>query len=508
MKPNNRIPRRGLGIKWKLFAYLTAFTVIILAVLWLLQVVFLGDIYRFVKTNEIRDAAKELSGSVDALITLEGIAEEISQDNDVCILVFRMENSHRATRVVSCDTEQNCVIHNITESAVFSLYDAAKRHDGEYLQHYRFDRDTGRYVAISAGESDGDLESMIYSRIVVNKSGETIFFLLNSVVSPVTATVKTLNSLLLIVSLLMIGLSLLLAFLLSRRITKPMTDISRQAHRLAEGNYDVTFPAGSYREIRELSETLHYAADELSKVDRLRRELIANTSHDLRTPLTMITGYAEVMRDLPGENTAENAQIIIDESKRLTSLVNDMLDISKLENGTAPKLSLECFDLTAAVEESLHRYDQFRRRDGYQIRFEAQEHLTVCSDRSKLLRAFCNLVNNAITYTGEDKLVTIRQERYLDPATNLPWVRLSVIDTGDGIPEEQLSMIWDRYYKIPFSHKRSAEGSGLGLSIVNKLMTLLGGRCGVVSALRQGSMFWIEIPLPSGEELSEKGAVS
>lgn len=493
MRAIKKTSRFSVGIKWKLFAYLGAFVTIILVMLWLLQIVFLSDIYRAIKTSEIRDAADELSQSIDALVTLESVAEDISQKNDVCILVFRMESETRATRILSADTQKSCVIHNIDRSAIFTLYDAAKRNGGEHLQHYRFDPQTLRYIAIEAGNADGDPESLICTRIIETTDGERFLFLLNSIVSPVDATVKTLYYLLTAISLIMIVLAILLALILSRKITKPIVDISRSAHELAKGNYHTTFEGGSFREIRELSDTMNYAANELSKVDGMRRELIANTSHDLRTPLTMITGYAEIMRDLPGENTPENAQIIIDESRRLTSLVNDMLDISKLENGTV-SVSTETFNLTETVREGMKRYQSLCERDGYRILFEADRTVCITTDRSKLLQALYNLVNNALTYTGTDKSVIIRQQCYKEKDSERAWVRLSVTDSGDGIPEEKLPLIWDRYYKIDAAHKRSAQGSGLGLSIVNKLMTLLNGRCGVQSTLGFGSTFWIEIP--------------
>ena len=250
---------------------------------------------------------------------------------------------------------------------------------------------------------------------------------------------------------------------------------------------------GNYAEINELSKTLDYAASELSKTERLRSELIANTSHDLRTPLTMITGYAEIMRDIPDENTPENAQIIIDESKRLSSLVNDMLDISKLESGTS-KTVIEPFCLTDTIAEELNRYQQFCKHEGYTIIFEANEPINVNTDKSKLIQALFNLVNNALTYTGEDKRVIVRQEAYIEEESDIRYVRLSVIDTGNGIPQDKLDLIWDRYYKIDTTHKRAALGSGLGLSIVRKIMAHLNGRCGVLSSNGNGSIFWIEIP--------------
>ena len=501
MKPNDplkrssrkRNPRRPrIGIKGKLFIYLTVFVGIVLLILWLCQVVLLDDIYRFIKTAEIRNTASELADIVDDTDKLTRTAETIAERNDVCILALQMIDSDSAVKLISADVLRSCAIHNLTERSLFTLYDSAVKNDGEHLQHYRYDPQTKRYVAIEAGEGHSDPESIIYAFIVTDGSGNDVLFLLNSVVSPVDATVKTLFYLLLAVSIFMLATAILLAFFIARTISRPIVRISCSAKALADGDYQAVFEGGSFREMSELADTLTYASTELSKVDSLRRELIANTSHDLRTPLTMIAGYAEIMRDLPGENTPENAQIIIDESRRLTSLVNDMLDISKLESGNQT-VTPEAFSLTATLREAMDRYHQFRIRDGYHIEFLSSEEIDVVTDRSKLLQAFFNLVNNAITYTGPDKRVTVMQDTYRDEQGQ-HWVRVAVSDTGEGIPEDKLALIWDRYYKVDAAHKRAAQGTGLGLSIVNKIMILLGGRCGVASTVGVGSTFWIELP--------------
>ena len=153
----------------------------------------------------------------------------------------------------------------------------------------------------------------------------------------------------------------------------------------------------------------------------------------------------------------------------------------------------EEFNLTETLEAGMERYNQFRTRDGYHIDFISPESVTVYTDKSKFLQAFYNIVNNAITYTGADKRVVVRQDVYA-AQDGKKWVRVSVTDTGEGIPEDKLALIWDRYYKIDSAHKRAAQGTGLGLSIVNRIMTLLGGKCGVESRVGVGSTFFIEIP--------------
>ena len=218
-------------------------------------------------------------------------------------------------------------------------------------------------------------------------------------------------------------------------------------------------------------------------MEGLRKELLANVSHDLRTPLTMIQGYAEVMRDLPGENTPENVQIIIEETERLTSLVNDLLDLSRLESG-AITLERTRFDLTQSIRAILRRYDKLA---SYSFPFEAEEDVFVTADELKISQVVYNLVNNAITYAGEDKTVTLRQ------TVENGKVRISVSDTGEGIPQDKLKDIWERYYKVDKEHKRAQVGTGLGLSIVKNILELHGGAYGVESEEGKGSTFWFEL---------------
>ena len=146
--------------------------------------------------------------------------------------------------------------------------------------------------------------------------------MLNSELTPLRATVQTLRMQFVWISVIFVGLALLMAMVFARSIVSPIVRMNQSAKQLAKGNYDVQFEGEGYRETRELAETLNYASKELSQNDRLQKELIANVSHDLRTPLTMIKGYGEIMRDIPGENTPENMQTIIDETERLSELVN------------------------------------------------------------------------------------------------------------------------------------------------------------------------------------------
>ena len=239
----------------------------------------------------------------------------------------------------------------------------------------------------------------------------------------------------------------------------------------------------------ELAEALTYAEHELSRTDEMQRDLIANVSHDMRTPLTMMKAYAEMIRDLSGNNPekrAKHLQVIIEETDRLSLLVNDMLDLSKLESGTK-KLEFTTFDISQRLTEIANRYQGISEQMGYHLHFTPDAPRMVCCDAGAIERVICNLINNAINYTSkEDKQVFLRQ-------VNQPnCVRIEVRDTGDGIEEDKIKLIFDKYYRSE-NHKREVVGTGLGLSIVKAILKLHNYDYGVNSKLGEGSTFWFAI---------------
>ena len=310
--------------------------------------------------------------------------------------------------------------------------------------------------------------------------------IVTSSITPLSNTVEIIKDQMVIVSVVFVLLAIFFSILASRRIARPISKTNDSAKELAKKNYDVEFNAKGYLEVEELNDTLNYAKTELAATEKLQRELIANISHDLRTPLTMITGYGEVMRDLPGENTPENIQIIIDEATRLSSLVNDLLDLSKLQSGAVqPQKSRFC--ITDSINEIFERYSKLKEQDGYNIIFESDENVYVYADELKISQVLYNLINNAINHSGDDKTVIVTQ-KVVDKK-----VLIEVTDHGEGIPADKLQYIWDRYYKVDKEHKRGVIGTGLGLSIVKGILDSHNARYGVRSTLGVGSTFWFEL---------------
>ena len=254
------------------------------------------------------------------------------------------------------------------------------------------------------GRHDRRPETITKVHEYILDDGNKISLTFYAMITPVDSTVSTLQMQLFIITGIMVFLATMLAIIISKRISNPIEQINQSAKALAMGNYETEFHGKGYLEIKELSDTLNTAATELSKVERLRRELIANISHDLRTPLTFIYSYAEMMHDFPEEVTPEQCQIIMDETKRLTSLVNDMLDISLLEAGVS-KLNKTNYNLTESLRKTINRMNTLVKSQGYKLDFKYKEDICIYADEVKVTQALYNLLLNAITHSGDDNFL-------------------------------------------------------------------------------------------------------
>lgn len=463
---------RSLGVRGQVLIGFGIFALVIVALLWVFQITLLNPFYRSIKIAEVKSVAQQLGSNLES-DTLDELAGNLTATTATSILISdELGNQYVGYKLYPQQTSR---LENLSRSDLRSIFEQVNLQGGTQMETY-----TSPFAT-----RNGYSETILYACTVHTARGNHRLILLESELTPVNSTVETLKVQLVCLTFVMLALGIVLAFVIAGKISRPISSINESAKELGRGNYQIRFEESGAKEVSELGHTLNYAAGELSKVDGLRRELLANVSHDLRTPLTMIKGYSEVMRDLPGENTPENVQIIIDEATRLTDLVNDLLDLSKLEAGAAP---LECapFNLTAEIRTILTRYDKLA---DYRFPFAFVQDVEVVADRLKISQVVYNLVNNAITYAGEDKTIRLSQ------TVSGGRVRISVTDTGEGIPAEKLRDIWERYYKVDKEHKRAQVGTGLGLSIVRNVLELHGGTYGVESQLGRGSTFWFELTL-------------
>ncbi|MBQ4091283.1 MAG: HAMP domain-containing histidine kinase [Clostridia bacterium] len=465
-------PKRASGISWRLFGTLVLFVLVSLLVIWLFQIVLLNDFYEQSKMDEFAENNEIIFTHVGNEEKMRDAAYTCSIKTNSCIRLFMLEENE-IREIAASDVTAECMLRHLDTNSIYKFSTQARRRGGSFTK------------SITKTVGGDTLVNSIYVAVTKDAAGREYVLVMESELVPLNATVKTLQKQFGWIMCILIMGALIVALAISKIICVPLQKMSRSARRLAKGDYSAEFDGGGYKEAAELAEALNYAAEELAKTDTLQKELVANISHDLRTPLTMIKGYGEVIRDIPGENTPENVQVIIDETERLTELVNDMLDLSKIRAGTR-KPELETLNLTETVSSVLKRYEKFTEKGGYEISFESEGDVFINADKTMILQVVYNLVNNALNYTGENKKVSIVQSVWDNK------VRISVIDTGEGIAEQDIPYIWDRYYKVDKVHKRAKIGTGLGLSIVKGILESHGVLYGVESRIGEGSNFWFE----------------
>ncbi len=461
--------------------------ILLFVFLWIFDLLFLDTVYESIKLRNLKECTELIKDNI-ANEDLEILIKHIAYHDSACVLVCDGEGNELYTQAVRTD----CTIHNISAENRIAYFDKVKENDGLYkeeitVENFNDNYNQGDFEGDVPSEAAGGVKSVVFAT-VTEVNGSEVLILAEGVVTPQESTRVTWIAMLGIITGMLLILAALLAAAIARYVARPIATLTDAAKEISKGNADITISGDGYREINELKEGLQYAANEVAEVEHYRRELIANVSHDLRTPLTLIKGYAEMMRDIPDEAKPENLQVVIDEASRLTNLVNEMLDLSKLQE-SGGGLKLKRFDVVGMLDELVTRHGKLIEHLGYKLEYEHEESAVVYADETKLMQVVYNLINNAINYCGDDKTVTVREY------TRHGNVRIEVTDRGEGIDVNILPHIWDRYYKSEKSHRRATVGTGLGLSIVKTVMDKHpGGVYGVVTSVGEGSTFYVELP--------------
>ena len=450
------------------------FTILILALLWIFQVFFLQNYYQSAKKRDMTLAAARLSAMAES-DGFESLVQETAFKNAMNIkIVDEMGNQ----------------LYNVNNMGSFSLLaqDNYGMKQFELIGKYESSGQATYSEAMS--NSDFKLQELVLvTGISPADDGSSRYIIIEASVEPLDSTTKIIREQLIYISIILFELAFIVTIIISRRLSKPITELTETAKQFGAGDYDISFTASGYAEVEELSGVLEDAKDEIKKVTDLRKELIANVSHDLRTPLTMVKAYAEMIRDLSGDNPVkreEHLKVIIDESDRLSNLVNDLLAISRMESGNM-ELNKREFSIVEKLSDCMTRYTLLIEQEGYDIQYIPDDDRTVFADMEKIDQVIYNFINNAINYTGEEKVIRLVQKN------KHGCVRIEVTDNGRGIAKEMLPKVFDRYYRGE-KYKRDVVGTGLGLSICKEILKKHDFAFGVTSTEGVGSTFWFEMP--------------
>jgi len=284
-------------------------------------------------------------------------------------------------------------------------------------------------------------------------------------------------------------LALGLIYILSKKLSKPLLQIEAATREIAKGELHTRVNVTTKDEIGSLSTAINDLAQELQRYRDSRSEFFANISHELRTPITYLEGYADVLSKGYIEDDEEKQKylnIISQEAKRLNIIIQDLFDLSKMEVGRID-LNLEFIDLNLLLRSSIHKVELQAKEKGVMIGSQLEQTQSISLDRARMEQVLFNLLDNGIRYT-EHGVITVKLHQQGKR------IMITIEDTGPGIPMDELPYIFERFYRVEKSRSRQHGGTGLGLSIVQKLVELQGGLIEVTSIVGQGTIFNISFP--------------
>lgn len=479
--------RKAKSFRKKLLGYFMLFTAVIFTVLWLLQTVFLQSFYNSMIIGNTRSAAEKVTS-----FSLDGdsgeLLDELSWDNSLLVYVTDTEGN-----ILYSADEYKKGHNGYNENSGQRQSKGGKSHK-EGHQHYRelpdnYSEFMQSLSSSDSGEAELKTEQMYFYGKYIEYGDDKAILYLGTNLNAVGSTARIIRIQLIIVSIISVVIGFILALFISRRFSRPISQLNEKAHSLGEKSGDTEYQKGFCAELDELNDTLDKTGVKLKQSKEFQNELLANVSHDLRTPLTMIKGYAEMIRDISHEDKqqcAEDVAVIVREADRLTALVGEILEYSELQMKDTEDIMTDV-DLSEIVGSVTDSFESLFSKDGYFFERNIAENIQVRGNASRLTRAVYNLIDNAMRHIGDDKWIGVKLKNENGKAI------IEISDHGEGIAPDELERIWDKYYT---NRQRGSKGvSGLGLAIVKQTISQHGGVCSAVSEVGKGSTFRIELRL-------------
>lgn len=342
-------------------------------------------------------------------------------------------------------------------------------------------------------------------------SDNTTAFIMSTPLSTIGESVDLSNRFLTYVGFFVIAVGAIVVYLIAKQFTKPIYQLSNLSEKMSQLDFDAKYQSTGHAveeidvlgnsmnllserlketigELKSANNQLQKDIEEKIKIDEMRKEFIANVSHELKTPIALIQGYAEGLQEGMGDDKESRdyyCDVIVDEAGKMNKMVKQLLTLSSLESGN-DKTVMERFDLTELIQGVIGAAQIMIQQKGTEVRFEETEPIYVWADEFKIEEVVTNYLSNAIHHAAGENKIAIRVERLETQ------VKVSVFNTGDPIPEEALPNLWTKFYKVDKARTRAYGGTGIGLSIVKAIMEAHNQECGVTN-WENGVEFWFTL---------------
>ncbi|MDK2793399.1 MAG: hypothetical protein PWP75_27 [Caldanaerobacter sp.] len=442
------------GIRKKLFISYLSIGMVVLLLFWLTQVVFINRIYEYYKINQLKSYSEQ-------------IVQAINNNNEMLISELIDKSNARVIAI----TENDIVI--------------AGNNRGHGMRGLGIPeillRPTNTTRVVKYEHPFLHIEYLSIVRPFLY-NGKPAILIMSLPMAAINDSVNLFKEVFWWIFALTIVSTLVVSSYMSKKFTRPIQILKNAAHEIASGNLNVKINYKEEDELGELAKSMNTMVKQLSITDKFRKDLIANISHDLKTPLGLIRGYSEMLLDYYGEDKEKREKYlntVIKETERMSKLVDDVLQLSKLQSGMV-EVKEETIDLEKLIFEILDIFEIQILEKNIEVRLENLK-VKVVADREMIKRAIINIISNAIASMENGGTLSITAE--LQDKN----VLIKISDTGCGIPEKDLEHIFDRFYK------GNKSGTGLGLAIVKEILTLHQSDFGIRSKEGEGTTFYFTL---------------
>lgn len=456
------------NLKTYFWVYFVLFSLIILSLIWIFQFLFINKYYEWSKNKSVNSVAKMVKKSYNTN-HYQTTLDMLSYKKDICIEIFTDNSIYYSSDSIS----RGCLINDSNAEGFIKYHNYLINSNKDIIKYQLINERYNTKVLLYGLKLDDNNYAFISTSLV-----------------PISSTFNVWRNLFIYITFIVLIVAFIIAYFVSKRISTPISNLNKTSKKMVNGDYNIEFDSDSIGEIGELADTLNNLKEELSKTDSLRRELMANISHDLKTPLTLIRANAEMVKDFnyDKERTDNNIKVIIDEVKRLNLLVEDILDLSQVQSNIVV-LNKEDINISKLIKRVIERF-KVLESDGYIINYNDNNDYIIKADKKKIEQVLYNLISNAINYSI-DKIINI------NIICNNNKIMIKVSNKGV-ISKSDLNHIWDKYYKIDKSYKRVTYGTGLGLSIVKNILELHQFKYGV-DAKDNNICFYFEVEMSGSD---------
>ncbi|ADL69443.1 integral membrane sensor signal transduction histidine kinase [Thermoanaerobacterium thermosaccharolyticum DSM 571] len=442
------------GIRKKLFITYLIITGIIFLLFYLSQVVFIGKIYTYYKINQLKNYSLKIANAL-------------------------AKNDDKTANELMEESNSKVIVVTDTGNLIFGTHGNGQGY-GIGLPKTYLNTDEKLSVVEFTHPSIGVKSLAVIRAFLYNKQNAKL--VLTIPLSTITDTTVIFKSEFLLMLLICIVVIIIMSIVMSKKLTKPIDDLKYAAQNIASGNLDVKLDVNTNDELEDLAMSMNSMAENLSKAEKFKRDLIANITHDLKTPLGLIKGYCEMLLDFYGEDKEKRNKYLnaaLNEVDRMSKMIDDVLSLSKFQSGLV-KLKISSFNLKSLVDDVVLSFEPLLHGKNINIVMENLD-VIVNGDAELIRRVIMNLLSNSIKSISKSGLITI------SAILENNHVKVIVSDTGKGIKREELPNVFKKFYKGDKS------GIGLGLAIVKEILDLHGSEYYIESEINKGTLFYFTL---------------